>query len=175
MSVHLLRIQIRPDCPNEEFVTNYYRNIVNKISYKGDCGVDIIFPDDVTFSTNTVTKCNMGIACEFIPNACLYPESTEFGPFMLVPRSSIVATPLTLANSIGIFDPEYRGAVIAALRCNIDRDHKSTIDEFEYSVKKGTRLVQIIAPDMKPIKIELVEKLTETNRGANGFGSTNNK
>lgn len=169
-NIHILKVKILEDCPNKEFVTNYYQNIVNKIPHRGDCGVDIIFPQDMNFITNTVTKCNMGIACEFIPS-----NTTESGPFMMVSRSSIVNTPLTLANSVGIFDPEYRGPVIAALRCNIDRRHSSTIEKFEYQSKMGERLVQIISPDMKPIQVVLVDYLTETTRGANGFGSTNNK
>ena len=115
----------------------------------------------------------MGIACEFVPNSPS-PYTGESGAFDLVPRSSIANTPLSLANSIGIFDPQYRGEVIAALRCHLDRDHPSTIDDFKYEVKKGTRLVQIVAPDRKPIQVELVEELGSTERGSGGFGSTNN-
>lgn len=169
-NIHTLKIKVLESCPNKESVIDYYQNFANKIQYKGDCGIDIIFPQDTIFVTNTVTKCNMGIACEFIP-----AQSSESGPFMLVPRSSIVNTPLTLANSIGIFDSGYRGPVIAALRCNIDRRHSDTIEKFEYHTKIGERLVQIISPDMKPIQVLLVENLSDTSRGANGFGSTNNK
>lgn len=173
MSIHVLRVKIEPDCPNKDYVTTYYQNVVNNVKHKRDCGVDIIFPQDVKFLTNKVTKCNMGIACEFIPADAVY--ETDTGPFMLVPRSSIVGTPLSLANSIGIFDPEYRGPIIAAFRCNIDRSHQSTVDNFEYDVTQGTRLVQIISCDMKPIKVEIVQKLSDTERGSNGFGSTNSK
>jgi dUTP pyrophosphatase len=109
----------------------------------------------------------MGIACEFIPKG-----GTNSGPFMLVPRSSISATPLMLANSIGIIDAGYRGAIRAKFRCYIDRDTPSTIDEFKYVAEKGLRIVQLVAPDLMPIRIELVDSLTETERGANGFGST---
>lgn len=168
--MHLLKIKILDDCPNKEYVRNYYQEKVKKISYKKDCGVDIIFPDDVVFMTNKVTKCNLGISCEFIPDG-----QTESGPFRLESRSSISNTPLMLANGAGIFDPEYRGPIIGAFRCHVDRDHPSTLDEFKYQAKKGDRLVQVVAPDMKPISVELVDTLTETERGSNGFGSTNNK
>ena len=170
------------DCPNRTFVTDYYQNRVDKISYKKDCGVDIIFPNDTEFITNKVKKCGLGIACEFIPHNPLNSatgetgetaESEESGPFDLVPRSSITNTPLMLANSIGIFDPEYRGQVFAAFRCYADRDHPTTIDNASYIVRKGERLVQIVATDRKPIKVVLVNELTQTERGANGFGSTN--
>lgn len=166
--MHLLRIRILDDCPNKEFVKKFYHDKVNKISYENDCGVDIIFPTDEVFLTNKVTKCDMGIACEFIPSGSL-----NSGPFMLVARSSISNTPLQLANGIGIFDPQYRGPVISAFRCFIDRSHESTINDGIYRTKTGERLVQIIAFDGKPIKVEIVDNLSETKRGSNGFGSTN--
>lgn len=166
--MHLLKIKILDNCPNKEFVKDFYLNKVKNVSYKKDCGIDLIFPQDIILMPNHVKKCGLGIACEFIPNG-----DKESGPFDLVPRSSIAATPVMLTNSIGIFDPEYRGEIIAALRCFIDRDHQSTIDDFSYKITKGTRLVQIVAPDRKPIHVELVDELSSTDRGSNGFGSTN--
>lgn len=47
--------------------------------------------------------------------------------------------------------------------------------EFEYTLKfkKGERYFQIIAPDLKPIQVEIVDKLPViTARGSGGFGST---
>ncbi len=168
--MHLLKIKILDHCPNKEYVTEFYQNKVNKVSYQRDCGVDLILPDDELFLTNCVTRCGMGIACEFIPNG-----EVESGAFDLVARSSISDTPLMLTNGVGIFDPGYRGEVIAAFRCFIDRNHKSTLDDFKFFVEKGRRLVQIVAPDRKPITVQLVDDLSTTDRGENGFGSTNNK
>lgn len=168
--MHVLKIKILDSCPNKELVRDFYQNKVEKVSYVGDCGVDLIFPADEIFFTNSIIKCGMGISCEFIPEG-----QSESGAFDLVSRSSIAATPLMLANAVGIFDPGYRGEVIAAFRCFIDRNHKSTIDDFKYAVEKGTRLVQIVAPDRKPIKVMLVDELSQTDRGAGGFGSTNSR
>jgi dUTP pyrophosphatase len=168
--MHILKIKILESCPNKDDVRNFYQNKVDKVSYVGDCGVDLIFPSDEILITNTVTKCGMGIACEFIPDG-----QSESGAFDLVARSSISATPLILTNSVGIIDPGYRGEIIAAFRCFIDRNHKTTVDDFKYLVEKGSRLVQIVAPDRKPIKVLLVDELTQTERGSNGFGSTNSK
>lgn len=167
--MHLLKIKIREDCPNREFVIDFYKKKVSTIGYKGDCGVDLIFPDDIVFQTNQVLKCNLGISCEFFLNE----NDSESAPFRLVPRSSISNTPLMLANSEGIFDAGYRGPVIAALRCYVDRDHPSTLDYFKYVAKKGDRVVQIVAADMMPIKVVIVDELTQTERGDKGFGSTN--
>ena len=37
---------------------------------------------------------------------------------------------------------------------------------------KGTRLVQICAPELQPFSFDVVNTLTETERGEGGFGST---
>jgi dUTPase len=34
------------------------------------------------------------------------------------------------------------------------------------------RLVQIVAPNMGSIRVEIIEQLSETERGTRGFGST---
>lgn len=151
--MHLLKIKVNEN--NKDILIEYYEK--NHIGYDRDCGVDLVIPDDYDIKQNSVTKIDLGISCEFIPS-----WSNQSEAFWLVPRSSIVNTPLQMANSIGIIDPEYRGPIIACVRCFED-----------YKIKQGTRLFQIVSPDGKPIKIELVTELTPTKRGTNGFGSTN--
>jgi len=41
-----------------------------------------------------------------------------------------------------------------------------------YTIEPGQRLFQLVAMDGSPIHFELVDKLTETDRGKGGFGST---
>lgn len=168
--MHVLKISILDTCPDAQYLKAYYGKKVNNIGYSRDCGVDLVVPMKYELSTNKVTKIGLGIRCEFIPAG-----ETESGPFQLVPRSSISATPLSLANQIGIIDPEYRGQIIAAVRCHIDRDHQSTMDTSSYTINQGDRLFQIVAFDGKPIRVELVEELSQTARGSNGFGSTGTK
>ena len=156
--MHLLKIKINSE---DEDLKKYYEEKVNHIGYDKDCGVDLMTPIDIKAYKNKVTKINLGISCEFI-------SSNGSGAFWLVPRSSIVNTPLQLANSIGIIDPEYRGPIIACVRCFED----DALTNY-YEIVKGSRLFQIVAPDGNPIKVELVDELTTTQRGINGFGSTN--
>jgi len=152
--MHILKIKILDDCPNKEFVKKFYQDRMNMALQRKDFGVDIIFPDDELFLTNKVIKCGMGIICNFFPNG-----GTESGPFDLIPKSSMANTPLMLTNSVEILDPEPYDELVAAFRCNIDRDHKSTIDDFKYIVEKGTNLLQIVAPDRKIIRVEVVETI----------------
>jgi len=85
--------------------------------------------------------------------------------YRLVPRSSICKTPLLMANSEGIIDKSYRGLIKAPVR------NLQSVSFYE--VSEGTRLFQIVAPDLGHIReIVLVDSLPETRRGEGGFGST---
>jgi dUTP pyrophosphatase len=86
-------------------------------------------------------------------------------PYMIVPRSSMgLKTQLRMSNSIGIIDKGYRGE-IGLIVDNLSID--------DYDMNAGERLVQIIAPSMEPIHIEVVDELDmNTSRGEGGFGST---
>jgi dUTP pyrophosphatase len=70
-----------------------------------------------------------------------------------------------MANSIGIVDAGYRGNLMAKVR-------NMTLNNNEI-VKEYTCLFQIISPDLKPIKLNIVSELSNTSRNDGGFGSTN--
>lgn len=91
--------------------------------------------------------------------------SEEEVHYRLAPRSSIFKTPLSMANSEGIIDRTYRGLIKAPVRNHLPTD--------SYEIQEGTRLFQILAPDMGWIReVRIVETLPETARGEGGFGST---
>ena len=95
----------------------------------------------------------LGISCE--------PKNGK--AYYLIPRSSISKTPLRMANSIGLIDGGYRGEIMAP--CD-------NIKDFNYSIKEGERLFQLVASDSSPIHYEITDNLSETSRGSGGFGST---
>ena len=85
--------------------------------------------------------------------------------YWLAPRSSIFKTPLSMANSMGVIDRTYRGLIKAPVR--------NQLPTATYEIDEGTRLFQILAPDMGWIReVRVVESLTTTVRGEAGFGST---
>jgi len=103
------------------------------------------------------------VKVEQMPHA----ESNEYvktdSHFYLYPRSSIYKTGLMMANSVGIIDKSYRGELKAPVWSMTGQS----------AVKRGDRLFQIVAPDMGWIRhVRLVESLSQTERGAGGFGST---
>ena len=86
-------------------------------------------------------------------------------PYYLYARSSIYKTDFSLANNVGIIDSGYRGNICAALH---NTNHNS-----QSLVKMGTRMTQICMLDLSQnFHVRLVNKLTTTDRGEGGFGST---
>lgn len=84
-------------------------------------------------------------------------------------RSSISNTAFRLANNQGIIDAGYRGNLIAKMDV-----YRNLLHLQKYP--KYTRLMQICAPNLMPIHVEIVDKLedlgAQTLRGTGGFGST---
>lgn len=81
----------------------------------------------------------------------------------LRPRSSIYKTGMVLSNSIGTIDEGYRGEVKAVF-------YHIKPDMPRYKV--GDKIGQIKVTVGVPVEFEQVNRLTDTIRGAGGYGST---
>ena len=103
---------------------------------------------------------------------------THYTGYYMYPRSSLSKTRLRLANSIGIIDSGYRGNLIGMFDCFSAGKSALCETEYDYVVKPFEKLVQICAPNLYPIFVELVDSEEElsavTLRGEGGFGSTTN-
>lgn len=95
----------------------------------------------------------------------LQPMSEDFY-FEIVPRSSMTKSPYILANSVGTIDPNYTGEILVALR---------KVDLKRPSLKLPISLVQLIPLKRIDVDFIQVEELSDTVRGAGGFGSTNHR
>jgi dUTPase len=87
--------------------------------------------------------------------------------FWLAPRSSIWKSGVRQANSLGVIDRSYRGVLMGAVLPNRENSMPA--------IEAGTRLFQILAPDMgyiTRIQLKSLNELDETGRGEGGFGST---
>jgi dUTP pyrophosphatase len=92
-------------------------------------------------------------------------EKSESCHFWLAPRSSISKSGVRQANSIGVIDRSYRGVLMGAALANVK----------QIDIEAGTRLFQILAPDMgyiSKVVLKPLSELDETSRGSGGFGST---
>jgi dUTPase len=99
------------------------------------------------------------------------------------PRSSVSKYNLTLANSIGLIDADYRGEVLLRFKYNWQpEDYRIRTDNllegrvnFDKLYNKGDKVCQLKVTKVENVKFELVDELDSTNRGDGGFGSTDNK
>ena len=124
------------------------------VSTKGSGGLDL-YIYDFTVQDNQITIFT-GIHME-IPQG-------HVG--LIMPRSSTGMNGFSLKNTVGVIDADYRGEI--CLVC--DR-----FDNEEVVIQNGARIAQLIIVPVCPYPIEQVsslEDLSDTERGANGFGST---
>lgn len=79
------------------------------------------------------------------------------------PRSSIARTGLILSNAVGVIDSGYRGEIMAKFR-------RAQVPAEEY--KLGERIAQLIILPYPEIEFDVVDKLSDSDRGAGGYGSS---
>lgn len=80
------------------------------------------------------------------------------------PRSGLsIKHGITLINCVGTIDEDYRGEVCVPV-VNLSNE--------TYSIQPQERIAQMVIARVEQAQIEVVTELTETLRGAGGFGST---
>ena len=94
----------------------------------------------------------------------LFMELPEGTYGMITPRSGLAAKfGISIVNSPGICDSSYRGEYKVIL-INLGSE--------PFKIYNGDRIAQMILMNYNKIEFELVEELSETQRGSNGFNSS---
>lgn len=125
-----------------------------RYAHEGDAGLDLRITHDVTLNPGERATVGTGLAVE-IPQGCVG---------LVFPRSGLASKHgITLSNRVGVIDSGYRGEIGATLLNQ--SDETTTLDA-------GTRVCQLIVMPFVPCELVPCEELTETERGAAGFGST---
>lgn len=94
---------------------------------------------------------------------------------LLFPRSSVSKQDIYLTNCVGVVDSGYRGEVMAKFkpvskpRRDSDQQHKEVVNIYNV----GDRICQLIIIPYPSIQLVESNELSDTERGAGGFGSTN--
>lgn len=88
---------------------------------------------------------------------------------LIFPRSSVSKYRLSLANCVGIIDPNYLGEIILKFKPTMTTPHTKDV-KVRYDV--GDRVGQIIIMPFPRIEFEEVDELGSTERGEGGFGSS---
>lgn len=130
---------------------------IPKAATSGSAGMDLYacIDEKITVEPQKIVVIPTGIAIE-LPD----PSSAAF----IYARSGLgIRHGICLANGVGVIDSDYRGEICVGL-CNVS-DEPYTVEPFE-------RIAQmVIAPVIVPTVTEVTE-LSDTERGAGGFGST---
>lgn len=155
--------------PPREFINTIYYNYnqppqvrikrlsesaITPTKREGDAGYDLYADEDCKVWPESVTKIPTNIAMEIPP-----------GYFGAIYARSGLATKQGLrpANCVGICDSVYRGNIIVALYNDSGQVRQ---------VKKGDRIAQLVIQPYLTVDFAEVDKLNDTERGEEGFGST---
>jgi dUTP pyrophosphatase len=124
------------------------------IKKHGDAGADLVSVEAGRILPGGRALVDTGLALEL-------PDGTVG---LVHPRSGLATEHgVTVLNAPGTIDSGYRGSVKVLL-------HNSSLEAYHYKV--GDRIAQLVVQEhLTPIYTE-VEDLSESDRGAGGFGST---
>ena len=80
------------------------------------------------------------------------------------PRSGLaVRHGIGMVNAPGTIDQDYRGEVGVVL---------INLGSQPFEIRRGDRIAQLVVAPVARVEVEVVEQLSESGRGAGGFGST---
>lgn len=136
----------------------------------GNAGFDLKAAEDFMVSSQSTSLLPLGCSARLLR---IDDVTGDYEPshFWLLPRSSIFKAGIRMSNSVGVIDSTYRGELKAPVIAEAGSQGAVMT-----RIEKGTRLFQIVAPDMGWIReVHIVSSLPETSRGAGGFGSTGSK
>ena len=94
----------------------------------------------------------------------LFMEIPEGYEGQVRPRSGLaIKSGITVLNTPGTIDADYRGEVKIIL---------INLSDTDFTINSGDRIAQIIFAKCEQMEVVNVETLSETERGAGGFGHT---
>ncbi len=123
----------------------------------GSAGMDLCacIGAPVTLEPGGLTTIPTGIAISL--------PSSELAAFLFGRSGLGVKHGITLSNSVGVVDSDYRGEICVGL-CNIGNR--------PYTIQPGERIAQMVVMPVRILPVEQTDSLDETERGEGGFGST---
>lgn len=99
---------------------------------------------------------------------------------LLFPRSSVSKKTISLANSVGVIDSDYRGEVLVKFKPTLvshNGEHTkgmNTRKMYADAYDVGDRVVQLIVVPYPKVELKEISELTKTDRNEKGFVSTGN-
>jgi len=137
-------------------VPSYFENSPNTVSEAQLFGIPVI-ASKVGGIPSLITNHKTGLFIEL-------PKGTEA---QIRPRSGLALKKgITVLNSPGTIDADYRGEIKVIL-VNLSNE--------PFTINDGERIAQLVVNKVETIEWENVTELSDTERGAGGFGHTGKK
>ena len=141
-----------------KILENGYGLPIPKYESEGAAGLDLLAA--ISESKNIII---LPGKAEMVPTgiAIALPKGFEA---QIRPRSGLAAkNGITILNSPGTIDSDYRGEISAMLI-----NHSKV----NFEIERGMRIAQMVIAPVVQFNLIMTETLDETKRGAGGFGST---
>lgn len=140
-------------------------NIINRSAFELpqyetelSAGVDLKANIDVAIHLESLERC--------LVKTGLFLELPAGVEAQVRPRSGLALKKgITVLNSPGTIDADYRGEV-GVILINLSTD--------KFSINPGDRIAQLVFAQHEQADFQVVDSLSETDRGGGGFGSTGN-
>jgi dUTP pyrophosphatase len=128
--------------------------ILPQYAHPGDAGLDLFSCENVVLEAGRSAIIKTGIAIEL-------PPDTEG---QVRPRSGLAAKHMvSVLNTPGTIDEGYRGEV-GVILVNFGNE--------PFTVECGMKIAQLVVKPVLRVEVEEAAELSDTRRGAGGFGST---
>lgn len=140
--------RLRPDADHDIPLPQYMT--------PGSAGMDICaaVETDVTLGAGDIALIPTGFSIE-LPLGC---------EAQIRPRSGLaIKHGVSVANAPGTIDADYRGEVKVGL---------INFGKTDYTIRRGERIAQMVVARVCQVQLQPVVSLTESDRGAGGFGHT---
>jgi len=112
--------------------------------------------EPVTVKADETAKIPIGISLEL--------DGMKDAVLLIYARSSLACKlGLAPANCVGVVDWDYRGEIVVVLHNHSRKD---------YTINHGDRIAQLVITPIFTPEVEETAELSDTDRGAGGFGST---
>ena len=135
------------------FKKNHPDAIIPKGAYTHPSGMDLSCINDVIIPPRSTVVVDTGLSCEI-------PSGYEM---QIRPRSGLAVQGITIVNSPGTIDSDYRGPIKVILH---------NLSPTNINFLMGDRIAQAVIMQLPVVDIIEVEELSQTERGEKGFGSS---
>jgi dUTP pyrophosphatase len=126
--------------------------ILPSYGHVGDSGLDLYSVEDILIKAGERVLVHTGIAMEYPSGYCT-----------LIWDKSGLAANSGIKTMGGVFEHVYKGEY-KIIMFNTTKE--------DYQVKKGQKIAQVLIQPIITAEVEEVQELSESTRGASGFGST---